>query len=89
MSHNPLIQAALDSMFLAFVQDLNKRLASGDPISAAELNVIRQTLKDNNITALPAPGSPLGKLASAQLPTFPPDDGLPADDNESAPTTQH
>jgi hypothetical protein len=37
--------------------------------TAADLNVIRQFLKDNNISGLPAPGSPLKALV----------DGMPFD----------
>lgn len=35
------------------------------PPSPAALNVIRQFLKDNDITALTVPGSPLGELKQA------------------------
>jgi hypothetical protein len=39
------------------------------PPSPAYLNVVRQFLKDNKIEALPASGSPMGKLVEA-LPAF-------------------
>jgi len=47
---------------------LIERLTSRD-VSAAELNVVRQFLKDNNIDATPAPDSNLEELV-AELPVF-------------------
>ena len=38
-------------------------------LSAAEMNVIRQFLKDNGIDSVPQKNDPLGKLAS-ELPDF-------------------
>lgn len=43
-------------------ETLTKALDSED-VPAAVLNVARQLLKDNNIEAVPVPGSSLGKLA--------------------------
>lgn len=46
---------------------------------AAVLNVARQFLKDNNIEAVPAPGTPLGKLADkvTEFPFDPAEDARP------------
>jgi len=40
-------------------------LVQNDEVSASELNVIRQFLRDNNIDALPRDGSPLGELVAS------------------------
>jgi hypothetical protein len=48
--------------------ELLKRLKGGEdqePLSASELNVIRQFLKDNNIDGLPAEGSALGEVVKS------------------------
>jgi len=42
-------------------EELTNRLKSGE-CSSAELNVIRQFLKDNGIDAHPAEGSPIAEL---------------------------
>ena len=40
-------------------------LVQKDEITAAELNVVRQFLKDNNVDALPVGDSPLSELISS------------------------
>lgn len=50
-----------------------KEQLAADP-NASTMNVIRQFLKDNGITARAIMGSPLGDLVGT-LPTFAPDDG--------------
>lgn len=39
--------------------ELTRRLKDGESLTASELNVIRQFLKDNNVDAIPAEGSAL------------------------------
>ena len=43
---------------------LKKKLQNGS-ITSSELSVLRQFLKDNNISAQPAEGTPFGDLVSA------------------------
>lgn len=43
---------------------LLKKVQNGE-VTAAELNVVRQFLKDNGIDAVPKEGSPLGNLVSS------------------------
>jgi hypothetical protein len=69
---------------MAVMEALHAKLAGafteilmGEP-TAAELNVIRQFLKDNNIDAIPTKGSPLGSLRD-KLP-FPSADGIEAEE---------
>lgn len=66
----------LGDLHAEFAKLLKDRLQNGEgvdddgnpiPVKASTLNVIRQFLKDNEITALPVQGSPLGDLHS-QLP---------------------
>ncbi len=56
--------ADLQNMLGDLVALLHKRIGSGEA-TAADLNVARQTLKDNGITAPALPGTPMGKLAEA------------------------
>jgi len=42
--------------------ELTKRLNGDEPLTASELNVIRQFLKDNNVDALPTDDSPLAEV---------------------------
>lgn len=64
---------ALADLHAQFAKLLTERLKNGEgldeegnkiPVKPATLNVIRQFLKDNDITALPVEGSPLGDLHS-------------------------
>lgn len=60
----------LSKLHAQLCDELLKRLKEGEddgeggkvPAKAPTLNVIRQFLKDNNVDALPAEDSPLGKL---------------------------
>ena len=63
----------LGSLFDLVCDDLTGRIASGEATST-DLNVARQMLKDNGITATPAADSPLNSLTNA-LP-FPSSDEL-------------
>lgn len=71
----------LGALLDLFAETLRTQLIA-DP-NASTLNVIRQFLKDNGITARAIKGSPIGDLV-ASLPTFAPDDG----DEDDLPT-QH
>lgn len=51
----------LAALQLATVEELLAKVLSGEA-TAADLNVARALLKDNNITSVPAPGSPLEAL---------------------------
>lgn len=62
----------LSELHGALADALRSRLKSPD-VTAADLNVIRAFLKDNNITAVPVQGSPLGNLLDA-IPHFDPAD---------------
>lgn len=65
----------LTSLHEELAQTLLDRVRAGE-VTAAELNVARQFLKDNNIDAVPKDDSPLGNLVSelpftdADGPTF-------------------
>ena len=61
---------SVDNLLSKLHEKLTKKLLAmveKDEITAAELNVIRQFLKDNNVDALPVEGSPMGDLL-AKLP---------------------
>jgi len=55
---------ALNALHGEFAKSLAQKLKDGTA-TAADLSVIRQFLKDNNIEALSVPGSPLGALTDA------------------------
>jgi hypothetical protein len=70
--------ATLSALHEALANDLARRLKEGEKVvekgtgeivqvdcPASTLSVIRQFLKDNDITALPVKGSPLDKLQGA------------------------
>ncbi len=59
MDLNKLLQTLHEEM----AQKLLDKVRSGE-VTAAELNVARQFLKDNNIDAVPKEGSPLSNLAN-------------------------
>lgn len=63
-----VLAALLDQLALTMKEQL-----AMDP-NASTMNVVRQFLKDNGITARVAKGSPLGNLVDS-LPTFAPEDG--------------
>lgn len=54
----------LGSLFDLVCDELTDRIGSGDA-TPTDLNVARQLLKDNNITAHPAAASPLEQLSNA------------------------
>ena len=54
----------LNSLFDLVCDDLTGRINSGEATSA-DLNIARQMLKDNGITAVPAKASPLESLTNA------------------------
>ena len=56
----------LNELHKLLAEELKARLLSGE-CSPAELNVIRQFLRDNHIDGLPAEGSALGDIV-AELP---------------------
>ena len=58
------LREALSDIFAKCCDVMKDKLDSNpEDITAADLNAIRGFLKDNGITAVPAEGSPLGKLA--------------------------
>ena len=64
---------SLDALHTAIADKLTEsigKMGAGDKGLAAILNVARQFVKDNGIEALPAAGSPLGKL-NEKLQEFP------------------
>lgn len=67
--------ALLNEMHGVLTQKLLDRIKSGDA-TAADFNVARQLLKDNNIQAVPVKDSPLQKLTDA-IPAFEDDDPIP------------
>jgi hypothetical protein len=54
-------QEILSQMHLALTEDLLNRIKSGEA-KASELNVARQFLKDNDITAIPTDDSAIKQL---------------------------
>jgi hypothetical protein len=73
MTHKELLEslhAELTKVLLDRVRDPEAK--------SADLNVARQFLKDNNIDALPAEGSPLSDLVRT-LPNFSDDDADPSE----------
>jgi|TARA_R100001086_G_scaffold71454_1_gene34286 hypothetical protein len=54
-------QEILSEMHLALTKDLLNRIKSGEA-KASELNVARQFLKDNDITAIPTDDSAIKQL---------------------------
>jgi len=54
-------QEVLSEMHLALTEDLLNRIKSGEA-KASELNVARQFLKDNDITAIPTDDSAIKQL---------------------------
>lgn len=59
-------EALLKEAMLDLIQELRRRIKAGEA-TAADLGVLRQMLKDNNIQATPAPLSPMAGLL-ADLP---------------------
>jgi hypothetical protein len=60
----PASKGDLNALHALLAETMAKRLRSGE-VTAADLNVARQFLKDNNIEALAVPGSPIAGLKSA------------------------
>ena len=58
------LQDLLSELHAGLAQHLKEKLDEGT-ISTSELNVLRQFLKDNQISAQPAEGTPFGDLAKA------------------------
>ena len=58
------LQDLLSELHEGLAQHLKEKLDEGT-ISTSELNVLRQFLKDNQISAQPAEGTPFGDLAKA------------------------
>lgn len=56
------IEKILATLHEELAQALLERIRSG--ANAAEMNVVRQFLKDNNIDNVPKEGSPLGNLVN-------------------------
>lgn len=56
------LDTLLATLHEELAQALLERIRSG--ANAAEMNVVRQFLKDNNIDAVPKEDSPLGNLVS-------------------------
>ena len=54
----------LDQLHGLMAKTMKNKLESGE-VTASDLNVIRQFLKDNGIEALASPDSPMGELAKA------------------------
>lgn len=66
------LEEILNAIHSELAKKMLEQIQSGEEISPAGLSVIRQFLKDNNITSIPAEGSPLGDLKDAMgdLPDF-------------------
>jgi len=58
------LQDLLSELHAGLAQHLKEKLDEGT-ISTSELNVLRQFLKDNQISAQPTEGTPFGDLAKA------------------------
>jgi hypothetical protein len=71
---NRTTDATFDLLHRTLAQDLVNRIENGTA-TAADLNVARAFLKDNGISAVAAPGSPMGTL----MQTLPFDQGDEAD----------
>jgi hypothetical protein len=65
-----------EAMQEALAQGLLDRIRSGEA-TAADMNVARQLLKDNNITSVPKPGDPIANLVHT-LPFTGDEDNHPA-----------
>lgn len=66
MTNEPTKSASkesLEELHAALARSLTSRINSGEA-TAADLNVIRQFLKDNGIDSIPKKGSPLGDLVN-------------------------
>lgn len=57
-----MIEKKLKSLHEMLCDELVKRLKGDEPLSASELNVIRQFLKDNNIDSIPNGDNPLSHV---------------------------
>lgn len=55
------LEKLLEEMHVEVAKGLLLRIKSGEA-TAADFNVARQLLKDNNITSVPKPGDPLNNL---------------------------
>lgn len=58
------LEKLLEEMHLEVAKGLLLRIRSGEA-TAADFNVARQLLKDNNITSIPKPGTPMNNLVHA------------------------
>ncbi|MDH0613323.1 MULTISPECIES: hypothetical protein [Agrobacterium] len=58
------LDKTLSELHEKLADKLLQKVKSGD-VTAAELNVARQFLKDNNIDAIPKEGSPLQQLTDS------------------------
>ena len=58
------LQELLSDLHANLAQHLKDKLDEGT-INTSELNVLRQFLKDNQVSAQPAEGTPFGDLAKA------------------------
>jgi hypothetical protein len=70
-------ETELGKLHDALAKKLAEKIRDGT-VTAAELSVARQFLKDNNISSIPEPGSSLGELKDS-LP-FPDSDGIAAEE---------
>lgn len=52
----------LNKIYDLYIESLISRLEQDEPLTAAEMSAIGRFLKDNNISALPTPGSSLENL---------------------------
>lgn len=58
------LEKTLSNLHEELAKKLLEKVRSGE-VTAAELNVARQFLKDNNIDGVPKEGTPLGNLVDA------------------------
>ena len=56
------MQDKLSKLHEMLCDELTRRLQAGEDLSPADLNVIRQFLKDNNVDALATDDSPLAEV---------------------------
>lgn len=61
-NHKKASQEQLENLHAALADVLAKKI-KGDDVTAADMAVARQFLKDNGIDAIPTGSNPIGKLA--------------------------
>lgn len=69
----------LSELQIVLAEKILEKIKAGEDVTAADWNVARQLLKDNQIQAPPGANSALDELKKTlKLPSFPDEDQLPA-----------